>query len=137
VIARINKGEDFTKVAKEVTEDPSGKANGGDLGWFTKDQMVPEFSEVAFKLKPGQISEPVHTQFGWHVIKLEDKRKKQAPAFADVKPQLEQFVTRKAQADLITKLRAEAKIEKKEEPKADAKPAAPAEPAKPADPAKK
>jgi peptidyl-prolyl cis-trans isomerase C len=140
VIARINKGEDFTKVAKEVTEDPSGKANGGDLGWFTKDQMVPEFSEVAFKLKPGQISEPVHTQFGWHVIKLEDKRKKQAPAFADVKPQLEQFVTRKAQADLITKLRAEAKIEKKDQPKADAKPAAPASPAtpaKPADPAKK
>jgi peptidyl-prolyl cis-trans isomerase C len=126
VIARLNKGEDFAKLAKDVTEDPSGKANGGDLGWFTKDQMVPEFAEAAFSLKPGQISAPVHTQFGWHVIKLEDKRKKQPPSFEDVKPQLEQYVTRKAQADLITKLRAEAKIEKKDAPKTDAKPAAPA-----------
>lgn len=126
VIGRLNKGEDFAKVAKDVTEDPSGKANGGDLGWFTKDQMVPEFADAAFNLKPGQISGPVHTQFGWHVIKLEDKRKKQAPSFADVKPQLEQYVTRKAQADLITKLRAEAKIEKKDQPKSDAKPSEPA-----------
>jgi peptidyl-prolyl cis-trans isomerase C len=127
VIARLKKGEDFAKVAGEVTEDPSGKANGGDLGYFSKDQMVPEFSEAAFKLENGQISEPVKTQFGWHVIKVEDKRVKPAPKFEDVKPQIENFVVRKAQAELVTKLRAEAKIERMDKPaKADDKPAAPA-----------
>ena len=112
IIVRLKKGEDFEKLAKEVTEDPSGKANGGDLGYFTKDQMVPEFSETAFKLEKGQISEPVKTQFGWHVIKVEDKRAKAPPKFEEVKPQIENFVTRKAQAELVQKLRAEAKIEK-------------------------
>jgi len=112
VIARLKKGEDFAKVAGEVTEDPSGKANGGDLGFFSKDQMVPEFSEVAFTLDKGKFSEPVKTQFGWHVLKVEDKRQKPAPAFADVKEQIEAFVARKAQADLVTELRKTAKIEK-------------------------
>jgi peptidyl-prolyl cis-trans isomerase C len=131
VIVRLKKGEDFEKVAKEVTEDPSGKANGGDLGYFSKEQMVPEFSDTAFKLEKGQISEPVKTQFGWHVIKVEDKRVKPVPKFEEVKPQIEQYVTRKAQAELVTKLRAEAKIEKmyKTEPPA-APPAAPAAPDK-------
>jgi peptidyl-prolyl cis-trans isomerase C len=127
VIARLNKGEDFAKVASEVTEDPSGKANGGDLGYFTKEQMVPEFSEVAFKLDKGQISGPVKTQFGWHVIKVEDKRVKPTPKFEEVKPQIEQYVVRKAQADLVSKLRASAKIERMDKPaKPDAKPAEPA-----------
>ena len=74
-----------------MTEDPSGKANGGDLGYFTKEQMVPEFADVAFKLNKGEISEPVKTQFGWHVIKVEDKRVKPAPTFDEVKPQIEQY----------------------------------------------
>ncbi len=128
VIVRLNKGEDFAKVAGEVTEDPSGKANGGDLGYFTKEQMVPEFATVAFALDKGKISAPVKTQFGWHVIKTEDKRTKPKPSFEDVKPQVEQFVARKAQAEFVTKLRADAKIVKNytvEEPKADA-PGAPA-----------
>ena len=125
VIVRLKKGEDFAKVAGEVTEDPSGKANGGDLGYFSKDQMVPEFSEAAFKLENGQISEPVKTQFGWHVIKVEDKRVKPAPKFEEVKPQIENFVVRKAQAELVTKLRADAKIERMDKPaKADDTPAA-------------
>ncbi|HXX26111.1 MAG TPA: peptidylprolyl isomerase, partial [Pseudolabrys sp.] len=124
IIVRLNKGEDFAKVAGEATEDPSGKANGGDLGYFTKEQMVPEFADAAFKLDKGKISAPVKTQFGWHVIKVEDKRVKPPPSFDEVKPQIEQFVVRKAQADLVTKLRAEGKVEKfykpAEEPKADA-----------------
>lgn len=124
VIARLKKGEDFAKVAGEVTEDPSGKANGGDLGFFAKEQMVPEFSDTAFKLEKDQISEPVKTQFGWHVLKVEDKRVKPVPKFEEVKPQIESFVVRKAQADLVAKLRADAKIERMD------KPATPAEPAK-------
>jgi peptidyl-prolyl cis-trans isomerase C len=137
-IARLKKGEDFEKVAKEVTEDPSGKANGGDLGYFTKDQMVPEFAEAAFKLNKGDISEPVKTQFGWHVIKVEDSRVKPPPTFDEVKPQIENYVTRKAQADLVQKLRAEAKIEKLYTVAPPAPPAAPsAPPAAPAEPEKK
>ncbi|MCK9907673.1 peptidylprolyl isomerase [Microbacteriaceae bacterium K1510] len=112
IIVRLKKGEDFAKVAGEATEDPSGKASGGDLGYFSKEQMVPEFAEVAFKLDKGQISDPVKTQFGWHVIKVEDKRTKAPPKFEDVKPQIEQYVQRKAQADLVTSLRAKANIEK-------------------------
>ena len=96
---------------------------------------LPEFADVAFKLDKGQISGPVHTQFGWHVIKVEDKRKKPAPSFDEVKPQLEQYVTRKAQAELVTKLRAEAKIEKMYTPPAP--PAADAPAAAPADQPKK
>jgi peptidyl-prolyl cis-trans isomerase C len=130
VIARLKKGEDFAKVASEVTEDPSGKANGGDLGYFSKEQMVPEFSNTAFKLDKGQISEPLKTQFGWHVIKVEDKRAKAVPKFDEVKPQIEQYVTRKAQADLVTSLRASAKIEKMYKTETPADPAKPAEPVK-------
>ena len=134
VIVRLKKGEDFATVAKEVTEDPSGKANGGDLGYFTKEQMVPEFATVAFTLDKGKISGPVKTQFGWHVIKVEDKRVKPPPKFEEVKQQIEQYVVRKAQSDLVQKLRADNKIEKfyksAEPAKADA-------PAKKDEPAKK
>jgi len=137
VIVRLKKGEDFAKVAGEVTEDPSGKANGGDLGFFTKEQMVPEFSEAAFKLESGQISEPVKTQFGWHVIKVEEKRVKQPPKFADVKPQIENFIVRKAQAELVTKLRADAKIEHLDKPAKIDEPAKKDEPVKKDVPAKK
>jgi peptidyl-prolyl cis-trans isomerase C len=131
VIERLKKGEDFTKLANELTEDPSGRKDGGDLGYFTKDQMVPEFANVAFTLDKGKYSEqPVKTQFGWHVILVEDKRKRPAPPFDQVKPQLERFVVRKAQMDLVNKLRAEAKIERFDKP-AQAAPA-PQLPAQPA-----
>jgi peptidyl-prolyl cis-trans isomerase C len=130
VIARLNKGEDFVKLAGELTEDPSGKANGGDLGYFSKEQMVPEFSETAFGLENGKISGPVKTQFGWHVIKVEDKRVKPQPKFEEVKPQIEQYVVRKAQAEMVQKLRAEGKVEKFYTPEPTAEPAKPAEPEK-------
>jgi len=135
--ADLDKGADFAKLAKEKSKDP-GAADGGDLGFFTKDQMVPEFSAVAFALEPGKVSDPVKSQFGWHVIKVEEARDKKPPAFEQVKPQIENFVVRKAQADYVTKLRAAAKVErmdKKDEPaapaaKPDAKPDAKAAPAK-------
>jgi peptidyl-prolyl cis-trans isomerase C len=112
ILAELKKGADFATLAKEKTQDPSGKTNGGDLGYFTKGQMVPEFSDVAFKLGKGELSEPVKSQFGWHIIKVEDKRTKPVPTFEQIKPQLEQYVVRKAQTDMITKLRDGAKIEK-------------------------
>jgi peptidyl-prolyl cis-trans isomerase C len=118
---RVKKGEDFATLAKELTDDPPGKQDGGDLGYFTKDQMVPEFADIAFKLDKGQVSDPVKTAFGWHIIKVEDKRKRAAPQFDQVKGQLETYVTRKAQIDLLNKLRAEAKIERLDKPEAEPK----------------
>jgi peptidyl-prolyl cis-trans isomerase C len=111
VAAELKKGADFAELAKTKSKDP-GSADGGDLGYFTKDQMVPEFSEVAFKLDKGALSDPVKSQFGWHVIKVEDKRERQPPEFEKVKDQLENFLVRKSQSELITKLRAEGKIER-------------------------
>jgi peptidyl-prolyl cis-trans isomerase C len=112
ILAELNKGTDFAELARQKSKDPAAASQGGDLGYFTKDQMVPEFAEVAFKLEKGQLSEPIKTQFGWHIIKVEDKRKKPAPDFAQVKDQVETYVMRKAQAEFITKLRQGAKIER-------------------------
>jgi peptidyl-prolyl cis-trans isomerase C len=111
IIEQLKGGGDFAALAKEKSKDP-GAAEGGDLGYFTKDQMVPEFAEVAFKMYPGQLSNPVKTQFGWHIIKVEDKRTKQPPEFEKVKDQIESFLTRKAQTEFIAKLRQSAKIER-------------------------
>ena len=111
ILEQLKKGADFATLAKEKSKDP-GAAEGGDLGYFTKDQMVPEFADVAFKMYPGQLSNPVKTQFGWHIIKLEDKRTKQPPEFEKVKDQIEAYLARKAQTDFIAKLRQNAKVER-------------------------
>src|ERR1700748_1145732 len=132
VKAELDKGADFAELAKKKSKDP-GASDGGDLGFFTKEQMVPEFSAVAFALEPGKISDPVKSQFGWHVIKVEEKRNRKPPEFDQVKGQIETYVTRKAQADYVGKLREAAKIERMDKPaeaaKSDAKPADPAKPA--------
>jgi len=121
-LKRVKGGEDFAKVAKEVSKDPGSE--GGDLGWFTKDRMVPEFAEAAFKLQDGQISDPVKSQFGWHIIKLEGKRQKSFPPFDEVKQQIVRYVVQKAQSDLIVKLREGAKVERTDAaPKAEEAPA--------------
>jgi peptidyl-prolyl cis-trans isomerase C len=112
---QLKGGADFATLAKEKSKDPGG-ADGGDLGYFTKDQMVPEFAEVAFKMYPGQLSNPVKSQFGWHIIKVEDKRTKQPPEFEKVKGQLEAYVARKAQSEFVAKLRETAKIERLDKP---------------------
>jgi peptidyl-prolyl cis-trans isomerase C len=121
-LKRVKAGEDFAKVAKELSKDPGSE--GGDLGWFTKDRMVPEFADAAFKLEVGQISEPVKSQFGWHVIKLEGKREKTFPPFDEVKDQVARYVVQKAEEEMIVKLRKDAKIERLTAP-ADAAPVAP------------
>jgi len=130
VKAELDKGADFAELAKKKSKDP-GASDGGDLGFFTKDQMVPEFSTVAFSLEPGKISDPVKTQFGWHIIKVEEKRNRKPPEFDQVKGQIETYVTRKAQADYVAKLRDSAKIERMDQ--AANTPAKPDAAAKPAD----
>src|SRR5271163_3194458 len=112
-LARVKAGEDFAKIATELSKDPGGE--GGDLGWFTKDRMVPEFADAAFKLEPGQISEPVKSQFGWHIIKVEEKRVKSFPPFEQVKEQAARYVAQKAQTALISSLRDKVKIERFDE----------------------
>jgi peptidyl-prolyl cis-trans isomerase C len=112
LLTQIKGGADFAELAKQKSKDPSAAAEGGDLGYFTKEQMVPEFGEVAFKMHPGQLSNPVKSQFGWHLIKLEDRRTKPMPEYEQVKGQIETFVTRRAQAELVGKLRESAKIER-------------------------
>src|ERR1700736_1197693 len=135
IAADLKKVADFAELAKKKSKNP-GASDGGDLGFFTKEQMVPEFSAVAFTLEPGKISDPVKSQFGWHIIKVEEKRNRQAPAFDQVKPQIETYVTRKAQADYVAKLREGAKVARMDQaaadpaPKADAKPDAKPEAAK-------
>src|SRR6201993_3841398 len=126
IAAELKKGADFAELAKKKSKDP-GASDGGDLGFFTKDQMVPEFSAVAFSLEPGKISDPVKTQFGWHIIKVEEKRNRKAPEFDQGKGQIETYVTRKGQADYVAKLREGAKVERMDQAaadpaKADAKP---------------
>ena len=115
IAEELKKGADFADLAKKKSKDP-GASDGGDLGFFTKEQMVPEFSAVAFVLEPGKISDPVKSQFGWHVIKVEEKRNRKAPEFEQVKPQIETYVTRKAQADYVAKLREAAKVERMDKP---------------------
>lgn len=123
---RLAKGEDFAKIATEVSTDPGSAKQGGDLGFFGKGQMVPAFDEAAFKLEPNVVSQPVKTQFGFHVIKVTEKRERPVPTFEQVKPQIEQYVVRTAQQDLVLKLRGQSKVERTEAGKAAETPAVPA-----------
>jgi peptidyl-prolyl cis-trans isomerase C len=109
--AKIVAGADFAQLAKENSTDTGSKDQGGVLGYFGHGQMVPEFEAAAFKLEKGQVSEPVHTNFGWHIIKVDDRRKKEPPSFAAVKDTiLNSLVVRKAQ-DTATELRSKAQVE--------------------------
>ncbi|MCO4055762.1 MAG: peptidylprolyl isomerase [Bosea sp.] len=116
-LARVRSGEDFAKVAAELSKDPGSGKEGGDLGYFTQDRMVPQFGAMAFQLKPGEVSEPVQTQFGWHVIRVEDKRDRPLPRFEDVKGEIETYLMRKAQQDIVLSLRGDLKLERLDQPK--------------------
>ncbi len=104
-MAEVKKGTDFAELAKQKSKDPGAAAEGGDLGYFGKEQMVPEFAEAAFKMEKGQVSDPVKTQFGWHIIKVEDKRTKPVPEFDKVKDQIETYVSARRRPTTFTSSR--------------------------------
>ena len=111
IIKELEDGADFEAVAKEKSTGPSGPS-GGDLGYFQSGQMVPEFDQAAFALEPGEITkEPVKTQFGFHVIKLEDKRETQPPAFDAIKDQLRNELIVQRYTDTVKAERADASVE--------------------------
>jgi peptidyl-prolyl cis-trans isomerase C len=111
IIAQLNKGADFAKLAQKDSIDPGAK-NGGELGWFSQDEMVPAFANAAFALKPGQYTKtPVQTQFGWHVILCEGKRTAPTPALADVADQIKQKLADQAVQATLADVRSKVKIE--------------------------
>jgi peptidyl-prolyl cis-trans isomerase C len=110
VLARLSKGEKFEDIAKQVSLDGS-KDYGGDLGYFAAEEMVPEFSKAAFGLKVGEMSQPVKTDYGWHVIKVEDRKQGGAQPFDQVKAGIKAVLMRKKVQDAVSQLRKQAKIE--------------------------
>ncbi|PSJ54928.1 peptidylprolyl isomerase [Pseudaminobacter soli (ex Li et al. 2025)] len=112
IIKQLDGGAKFEDLAKEKSSDPGSGANGGDLGYFGPGQMVPEFEKAAFALEPGSYTkEPVKTQFGWHIIKVEDKRTQQPPAFDQVKAQIRSLLLRDKYFELVKSLRGNAKVD--------------------------
>lgn len=110
LIAKLEGGADFAALAQEFSTGPSGP-KGGDLGYFGRGQMVPDFEAAAFELEIGTFtSRPVQTQFGWHVIKLEDKRTQPAPSLDEMRSQIAQGLSQQALARLIEELRKDAEI---------------------------
>jgi peptidyl-prolyl cis-trans isomerase C len=111
VIGRLNKGEDFAAIAKQVSTDGSAQA-GGDLGYFTRERMVKPFSDAAFDMKPGTYTtRPVRTQFGFHVIRVEDKRAKKPPTFEEAEEEVRMAARRDLAESYVSTLREKSKIE--------------------------
>jgi peptidyl-prolyl cis-trans isomerase C len=112
IIADLKGGADFAALAKQYSKDPGG-AQGGDLGFFKKDEMVPEFATAAFALKDGQVSpDPVHSQFGWHVILVVEHRRAAAPSFEQARDELRQKMIQEGVQKVVAKARASATVEK-------------------------
>lgn len=115
IIKSLGNGGDFGELAKEKSKDPGSSVNGGDLGWFSPDRMVKPFSEAVVSMKKGTYTKtPVQTQFGWHVIQLEDQRALQPPTLEQIKPQLQQRLTQERMQAYIQKLRDKAKVDIKQ-----------------------
>lgn len=111
IIDQLNKGGDFAALAKKYSTDPAA-ASGGDLGYFGRDDMVPGFAAAAFALKPGQYTKtPVKTEFGWHVILVEDRRTKQPPSFDEAREEVGHLLARDIIQAKLKELRGDAKIE--------------------------
>ncbi|APG48843.1 foldase protein PrsA [Phaeobacter porticola] len=113
VRAQLDEGADFATLAQERSTGPSGP-NGGELGWFTKGRMVPEFEEAVLAMRTGEVSDPVQTQFGWHVIKLNERRTSAAPTFDEVREELATQMRQDAVEERVRSLTTEAKIERPE-----------------------
>ncbi len=113
IVAELEAGADFAQLAREKSTGPSGP-NGGDLGWFTRGRMVPEFEEAVLELRAGEISDPVQTQFGWHLILLKERRKSAAPSFEEVRGALTQELQDAAVEARVSDLTASAVIERPE-----------------------
>ncbi|MCC7484849.1 MAG: peptidylprolyl isomerase [Burkholderiales bacterium] len=112
LIAQIRKGASFEKLASERSKDQGSKGKGGELDWSPAERYVKPFGDALAKLKKGQVTEaPVQTQFGWHVIRLDDERATKMPTFDEVKPQIQQMLHNQMVQKLIAELRAKAKIE--------------------------
>jgi peptidyl-prolyl cis-trans isomerase C len=112
LIAQIKKGANFDKLANEKTKDPGSKGKGGQLDWSPAEQYVKPFGEALAKLKKGQMTEaPVQSNFGWHVIRLDDERATKIPSFEEAKPQLQQMVRNQSVQKAVMDLRSKAKIE--------------------------
>ena len=107
---RLDAGDDFAKLAEEFGTDGTA-ARGGDLGWFAKGDMVPSFGEAAFALEPGEIGGPVQSPFGWHLIRVDDRRKRPVPEFEEVQDALLEQVTREAQAEIVEEVREDAEVQ--------------------------
>lgn len=133
IIAQLGKGGSFAALAKKFSLDPGSKDNGGDLGdWFSATSMVPEFGAALANLKKGEYTkQPVHSQFGWHVIQLEDVRTQPAPAFDQVREKLTEQMQRKTMSDYLDQLRAASKVVVNAAPAPAAASALMAQPAKP------
>ena len=113
IVAELKGGADFAALAKQYSKDPSGAQQGGDLGFFKKDEMVPEFAAAAFALQPGQVSQqPVHSQFGWHVILLVERRRAEPPSFDQARDELRQKMIQEGVQKAVAKARASASVEK-------------------------
>lgn len=110
-LARIRAGADFSEVAKEVSKDPGSGPKGGDLGWFPKAAMVPEFGNAVDGMKAGEIGGPIKSPFGWHVIALDETRSRQLPPFEAIKLSIKQFAVQRLLVGKVKELRAAAKIE--------------------------
>jgi peptidyl-prolyl cis-trans isomerase C len=111
IYEKIAHGSDFAQLAKENSKDPGSKDQGGQLGYFKRGQMVPQFEEAAFKLKKGEVSEPVQSQFGWHIIMLDDRRQRTAPDFETVKERVRAAIIHQKAQQIATDLRGRAQIE--------------------------
>lgn len=112
IIANLKKGAKFDEIAKKQSKDPGSGANGGDLDWANPGSYVPEFSQAMIKLKKGQTTEaPVKSQFGWHVIRLDDVRDAQLPKMEEIKPQIAQSLQQQKLAQFQQELRSGAKVE--------------------------
>jgi peptidyl-prolyl cis-trans isomerase C len=110
ILANLKKGSKFERIAKEKSSDPGSKEKGGDLGWAIPSNFVQPFSDAVLNMKKGQISAPVQTQYGWHIIKLDDIRELKVPAFIEVKSNIEKRLEQTAIQDLIKSLRANASV---------------------------